>query len=162
MIQPEDLIGKNVYGIGRAAAMCWIHFGRPIEIELRGRKRILGEFALDLDCPWRIRNSRGDIELGSADMFAPASSHESDEDFDWDVQGNNLFDEKAKQLFHQRTQITVIAAALSRNCDLTITFSNGLILESFVNASSRQECWRLFRPKIYDGDLIVTGTGVEY
>lgn len=64
MIQPEDLIGKNVYRIGRAAAMCWIHFGRPVEINLRGRKRILGEFALELDCPWRIRNSSGGIELG--------------------------------------------------------------------------------------------------
>lgn len=33
MIQPEDLIGKNVRKVGRAAAMCWIHFGRPVEIE---------------------------------------------------------------------------------------------------------------------------------
>lgn len=69
MIQPEDLIGKNVYGIGRAAAMCWIHFGRPVEIDLRGRKRVLGEFALDLDCPWRIRNSR--LEHGRRESRYP-------------------------------------------------------------------------------------------
>lgn len=162
MIQPQDLVDKNVYQIGRAAAMCWIHFGCPEEIELRGGTSVMGEFALDLDCPWRIRNRAGGIELGSADMFTPASSHEFDEDFDWDVQGNNLFDKKAKRLFPQSTQIAVIAAVLSRNCDLTITFSNGLILESFVNASSQQECWRLFRPKVLDGDLIVTGTGAKY
>ncbi len=81
MIQPEELVGKSVCKIGRAAAMCWIHFGRPVEIELRGRKRILGEFALDLDCPWRIRNSSVGIELGSADIFAPASGHVLDVDF---------------------------------------------------------------------------------
>lgn len=98
MIQPEELVGKSVCKIGRATAMCWIHFGRPVEIELLGRKRILGEFALDLDCPWRIRNSSGGIDLGSADMFVPASRHVLDVDFNWDVQGNNLFDEKAKLL----------------------------------------------------------------
>ena len=154
------LFRSNVYGIGRAAAMCWIHFGRPVEIELRGRKRIVGEFALDMDCPWRIRNSSGGIELGSADMFAPASGHDFDEDFDWDIQGNNLFDEKAKLLFPEGSQIVVTSAGLRGNYDLTITFSNGLCLESFVNAS-REECWRLFRPGLEHGDLIVTGVGIE-
>lgn len=160
MIQPEDLIGKNVYGIGRAAAMCWIHFGRPVEIELRGRKRILCEFALDLDCPWRLRNSSGSIELGSADMFAPASGYDLDVDFDWEIQGSNLFDEKVKLLFPEDSQIVVTSAGWNGNYDLTITFSNGLCLESFVNAS-REECWRLFMPDLEHEDLIMTGTGIE-
>ena len=162
MIQPEELVGKSVCKIGRAAAMCWIHFGWPMEIEMLGRKRILGEFALDLDCPWRIRNSSGGIELGSADMFVPTSRHVLDEDFNWDVQGNNLFDEKAKLLFPEGSQITVTAVGLSGNCDLTITFSNGLCLESFVNASSQEECWRLFMPCLEHGDLVVTGVGIEH
>nr|WP_325178410.1 hypothetical protein [uncultured Oscillibacter sp.] len=162
MIQPEELAGKSVCKIGRAAAMCWIHFGWPMEIELLGRKRILGEFALDLDCPWRIRNSSGGIELGSADMFVPTSRYVLDEDFNWDVQGNNLFDEKAKLLFPEGSQITVTAVGLSGNCDLTITFSNGLCLESFVNASSQEECWRLFMPCLEHGDLVVTGVGIEH
>ena len=161
MIQPEELVGKSVCKIGRAAAMCWIHFGWPMEIELLGRKRVLGEFALDLDCPWRIRNSSGGIELGSADMFVPTSRHVLDEDFNWDVQGNNLFDEKAKLLFPEGSQITVTAVGLSGNCDLTITFSNGLCLESFVNTSSQEECWRLFMPGLEHGDLVVTGVGIE-
>ncbi len=156
------MVGKSVCKIGRAAAMCWIHFGWPMEIELLGRKRILGEFALDLDCPWRIRNSSGGIELGSADMFVPTSRHVLDEDFNWDVQGNNLFDEKAKLLFPEGSQITVTAVGLSGNCDLTITFSNGLCLESFVNASSQEECWRLFMPCLEHGDLVVTGVGIEH
>ena len=161
MIQPEELAGKSVCKIGRAAAMCWIHFGWPMEIELLGRKRVLGEFALDLDCPWRIRTSSGGIELGSADMVVPTSRHVLDEDFNWDVQGNNLFDEKAKLLFPEGSQITVTAVGLSGNCDLTITFSNGLCLESFVNASSQEECWRLFMPGLEHGDLVVTGVGIE-
>ena len=162
MIQPEDLIGKNVCGIGRAAAMCWIHFGRPVEIVLRGRKRILGEFALDLDCPWRIRDRSGSIMLGSADMFTPASGHVPDENFDWEMQGSNLFDEKVKSLFPEDSQIVVTSAGLNGNYDLAITFSNGLRLESFVNASSREECWRLFMPEMEHGDLSMTGTGIEF
>ena len=79
----------------------------------------------------------------------------------WDVQGNNLFDEKVQPLFPEGSQITVTAAGLSGNCDLTITFSNGSCLESFVNASSQEECWRLFMPDLEHGDLVVTGVGME-
>ena len=93
--------------------------------------------------------------------WAEAKRHVLDVDFNWDVQGNNLFDEKAKLLFPEGSQITVTAAGLSGSCDLTITFSNGLCLESFVNASSQEECWRLFIPGLEHGDLVVTGVGIE-
>lgn len=161
LISITELVGEKIYNIGRAAAMCWIHFGYPVEIEIQGRKRFPGKFALDLDCPWRIRNSNGKLVLGSADMFAPSSEHEQDEDFDWDIQGNNLFDEKAKYLFSKEISIVVTSAELNASNDLTITFSNGLILECFVNLSSQEECWRLFKTEARGGDFIVTGMGIE-
>lgn len=135
-------------------------------METRGRKRLLGKFALHLDCPWRIRNGSGKIELGSGDMYTPPSAKSQDETFDWDtfdwdIQGNNLFDEKVKLLFPPDTNIRVVFAALSENNDLTITFSNGLILECFLSISSGEECWRLFKPASEDGHFVVTGTGVE-
>ena len=55
----------------------------------------------------------------------------------------------------------VTFAGLSSSYDLTITFSNGLCLESFVNASSQEECWRLFMPGLEHGDLVVTGVGIK-
>ena len=134
-------------------------------MELRGRKRLQGEFALNLDCPWRIKNSNGCIELGSADMFTPSSEYDPDrspgEEFNWDIQGNNLFDEKAKQLFLKGSQIVVTSATLSGNYDLVIKFSNGLMLETFANVSSHEECWCLFKPGMCSEDLIATGTGME-
>lgn len=165
MISPESLVGEKLYKIGRAAAMCWIHFGDPVEIDLRGRKRIVGEYALDLDCPWRIQNRNGCIELGSADMFTPSSEYDPDcspdEEFNWDIQGNNLFDERAARLFPKDAQIVVTAATLSGSYDLVIKFSNGMKLETFVNVSSYEECWRLFKPGMHSEDLVATGTGIE-
>jgi len=99
---------------------------------------------------------------GVSGYVCPGQWHVLDEDFNWDVQGNNLFDKKAKLLFPEGSQITVTTAGLSGNCDLTITFSNGLCLESFVNASSQEECWRLFMPGLEHGDLVVTGVGIEH
>ncbi len=157
----KKLAGEKMYGIGRAAAMCWIHFGNPVEVEIRGQKRILGKYALHLDCPWRIKNSSGTIELGSADIFAPSSGRDAGEAFNWDIQGNNLFDEKAKRLFSKDVQMFVDSVDLSENNDLTVIFSNGFILECFVNASSCEECWRLFKSDSRDGDFIVTGLGIE-
>lgn len=154
-------MGEKIYNIGRTAAMCWIHFGYPIELEIQGKRRKFGKFALDLDCPWRIRNRNGKLVLGSADIFTPSREHEQDENFDWDVQGNNLFDEKAKYLLQEKMSIVVTSAELSDSNDLTITFSNGLILECFVNLSSREECWRLFKTESKSGDFIVTGIGIE-
>ena len=165
MISPETLVGKKLYKIGRAAAMCWIHFGGPVEVELRGRKLLQGEYALDLNCPWRIKNSNDCIELGSADMFTPSSENDLErnpgEEFNWDIQGNNLFDERAKRLFPKGTQIVVTSAALSGDYDLVIKFSNGLMLETFANVSSHEECWRLFKPGMHSEDLVTTGTGME-
>ena len=97
MLNIEILKGTRLNAIGRAAAMCWISLGNLIEIESRSGLRTVGQYALDVDCPWRIRcNSK--ILLASTDMFEPASTHQHDETFEWDIQGNNLFDERVAML----------------------------------------------------------------
>ena len=156
MLNVEILQGVKLNAIGRAAAMCWISFGDLIEIESRSGLRKVGQYALDVDCPWRIRcNSK--ILLASSDMFEPASTHQSDETFEWDILGNNLFDERAAMLCSKEPIITVRSIELSPTYDLKITFSNNYILEVFVCGSTDTEQWRLFEPGKSGGDLIVTG-----
>ena len=123
----EILRGTKLNAIGRAAAMCWMSFGDLIEIESHSELRTVGQYALDLDCPWRIRyNSK--ILLASSDMFEPASTCQNDETFEWDIQGNNLFDERAAMLCSREPILAVRSIELSPTYDLKITFSNNYIL----------------------------------
>ncbi len=163
MVTITDLIGKKIYRVGRAAAMCWIHIGKPIKMMTRGEMRVVGEYALHIDCPWRLlTKDSSEIVLGSADIFCPSSSNEQDQNFVWDVQGNNLFDEKAERIFSKLSEIIIQSAEMSPINDLTLTLSNGLLLQCYVNQSSDEECWRLFKPNQNAGDLIVTGQGIKY
>lgn len=79
------------------------------------------------------------------------SQIEWNESFDWDVQGNNLFDEKVKKIFSS-VDINVDYVSVSVNNDLKVGFSNSLILETFINVSSEIECWRFFEK----GNLVRT------
>ena len=159
MLNVEMLQGTKLNAIGRAAAMCWIHFGDLIQIESRSGVRTVGQYALDVDCPWRIRcNSK--ILLASTDMFEPASTHQYDETFEWDIQGNNLFDERVTMLCNNEPIITVQSIELSPTNDLKIIFSNNYILEVFVCGSTGVEQWRLFEHKKPKDDFVVTGCGL--
>ena len=154
MLNVEILQGTKLNAIGRAAAMCWISFGDLIEIESHNGLRTVGQFALDLDCPWRIRcNSK--ILLASTDMFEPASTHQQDETFEWDIQGHNLFDERIAMLCSKELIITVQSVELSPTNDLKIIFSNNYILEVFVCGSTDVEQWRLFEYENPEDDFVV-------
>lgn len=160
MLSINVLRGKKLNAMGRAAATCWLSFGNQIEIAGRCGKRTVGELALHLQCPWRIKSGEGVI-LGSLDMFSPSSTHKEDTSFEWDIQGNNLFDEKIPQIVLPTDNVIVCDVMLNKVNDLTIAFSNKMILECFVTLTTAEECWRLFRPDQEYGDLVVTGYGAN-
>ena len=51
----SELIGKAMWACGRAADMATFQFGgpRPV-VDFYGRPREVGEYALHVQCPWRI------------------------------------------------------------------------------------------------------------
>lgn len=157
MICISVLERKQFLSIGRASDLLWIKFGERAmdqKAEAGGMKR--REYALDIQCPWRIKDkSNSGIILASYDIYEPNSQIEWNESFDWDVQGNNLFDEKVKKIFSS-VDINVDYVSVSVNNDLTVGFSNGLILETFINVSSEIECWRFFE-KGKDEHLVIYG-----
>ena len=93
-------------------------------------------------------------------MFEPTSTHQNDETFEWDIQGNNLFDERAAMLCCREPIITVRSVELSPTYDLKITFSNDYILEVFVCGSTDAGQWRLFEPGKSKSHFVVTGYGL--
>lgn len=151
------LINKRLQGIGRAGDMCWISFGELIKMKnYKGDIVEKGEYALHLQCPWRIKDFNSKIILASRDIYEPNSKISWNDNFEWDIKGNNLFDENINKMFLDKNSILVKKVSISLNNDLTIIFSNKLVLECFTNISSEQECWRFFKTGA-DMHLIASG-----
>lgn len=158
------LIGQPVHSIGRAANMLDLHFGEDVIVPDRiSKEKHVGTYSLHVQCPWRIINpEKRKVLLGSLDFYAPSTRRLAAEDFDynhfdWDVQGENLFDEKAQEWFAGLEHVTVVAARMNRFGDARIDLSNGDRIEIFVMATDDGECWRLFLSAKSTTQLVIYG-----
>src|SRR5436190_6768549 len=89
------LIGLPVRCIGRAADLLWVHFGELRELPNRGGgTRVVGEWALHVQCAWRITRLPA-ILVARGDCFYEAGS---DDPYDWDAAGESRFDRCAATL----------------------------------------------------------------
>lgn len=149
----KEIIGLQGLSFGRAAAMAWINFG-------------VGdlEYALHLQCSFRVRD-REEILVTNTDMFEPSDSAlnkpEYDPDlFDWDVQGENRYDEWVGNLDPAFIRTLKVAdVKVSAFGDVTILFEQDIVIDVFVDATV-DECWRLFKIGS-DQHLVMTGNGLE-
>jgi len=79
-------------------------------------------------------------------------------EFDWDILGNNLYDEKIKTWLESHDR-TISDYKLEKNLDLTVTFDDGDVLEIFINTTTTTECWRFFECNSHD-HVVVSGKDV--
>jgi hypothetical protein len=157
-----ELIGKAMWTCRRAADMATFQFGQRKQVhDYYGRPTEVGEYALHVQCAWRI--VRGDtVAVGSRDLYFPAGYAESEsisEDFDWDRDPNRrdsllqaLFDGGQKEF-----QVRRVSAGSGGTC--RIEFDEGICLELFPDDSFAHEHWRLFATD--DGGPQVVTTGVD-
>ena len=145
--------GGNLVGVGRASSLAWFLF-------------VVGEdeYALHLQTGFRVVIN-GSIFVASADIFQPSESLELSDTFDfkafdWDIQGNNRYDEKIS-LFREKYSSNLLVNDISINelGDLLIQLSENVKIEVFVNMS-KEECWRFFK-RHSDSHLVITGEGIE-
>ncbi len=164
----KPLIGLGLSISQRAADMRIFGFG-----SLRQhRKGTVGEFALHIQCPWRLEGPEG-IITGRADLYEPAE--EPDESFDWDSwdyqKDGNRQDKRVADLLRgsdlrTRSPVNVteslIVEAIDADelCGVAITFSVGYRLILFPD-SSKGEHWRFFRPGADLPHFVVSGLGIE-
>lgn len=98
-------------------------------------------------------------------MFVPSElavnkADYSEDTFDWDIQGNNRYDEWVAGLSENLLQdLSVVDVNVNRYGDLTVFLSHGMAIDVFVN-SAVEECWRLFEIDSED-HLVVTGYGLD-
>jgi len=159
----ERIKGKRVSCIGRASNMLWLGFGNEISIKNRKGETVKkNEISLHVQSMWRIINKeKMKLLFAFQDFYTPNDSLKENEDFDWEVQGNNLFDSKAHSWLDNNL-IYVNDFMLNELGDLVLIFSDGSQLEVFISSSDDTECWRLFKSCNNDAHLVVTGLGVEF
>ena len=64
------LVNKRLSKLGHAANMLWISFGQDIMVtDYRGKQKCVGEYALHIQCPWRITRKQ-DVLLSSRNMIS--------------------------------------------------------------------------------------------
>lgn len=121
------------------------------------------KFTLHVQTSWRIVNKDSRrILLAMSDFYVPNSTLNRTRDFIWDKSGNNLFDEKSINWISVSKPIYVKSFKMDLWGDLFLYFSNGDVLEVFVNSSDNTESWRFFETESNKKHLVVTGFGFSF
>ncbi|MCC6798097.1 MAG: hypothetical protein IT366_23495 [Candidatus Hydrogenedentes bacterium] len=163
--QLNVLLGMPLWSAGRAAEMLWLQLGAHVTAPTpRDLNRITGEYALHLQCPWRLSNSNGMI-VGATDIYIPSDQFIDDEDFDWDVQGASVADVKLTDWIsaNSRNPLTVEEAIADHCGGFMLRLSNGDLFEAFTctsSASHEDEQWRLLQPAKETKHFVVTNNGL--
>lgn len=120
-----------------------------------------GNYALLLQCPFRMISNTGKIIVTSYDIYLDkngnrlASTH-------WDRKGKNRYDIEIQKWLTNYPDIFVKNVNLNMQGDLKIIFSNDDSLEIFVNCSTNEECWRFFEMHTDKKHLVISGIGDSY
>lgn len=159
----EVLIGKSLWSSGRAADLEWFQFGeRKIVKGTHGDTKEVGEYALHVQCAWRIRRS-DQVIVASRDLYYPSIDADGPvQDFDWEVLGANRRDRLIANLFQNETrQFLVQEVTVGKAGAFTIVLDDAYALDVFPDDSLLDEHWRLFKPYTEESHFVVTGSGVE-
>ncbi len=138
--------GDRLRYLGRATDLVWIGVGADVEAPDRhGRRRVLAEHALHLQCPWRLTRL-GLPLLASWDVYRAVGSDERAEDEL--LPGEAAFDPVAQELTTAAEQSDQRVERLVANDwgGFVMEFTGGVMLEVLPVTTASEECWRYFRP----------------
>ncbi|GHV43885.1 hypothetical protein FACS1894180_4310 [Bacteroidia bacterium] len=140
----KQLIGYKLTRSTRMGATECLKFGILYSIDHKGIEWQIGEFAIHLQCPWRITKN-DTLIVGSDDVSEqPDENAEYDENFNWDIQGGNLRDVKL-QSFIKLGKCMVQSITTDDFGGFELTFIDNIKLTVFPALSSKNfgEHWRL-------------------
>jgi hypothetical protein len=172
------LIGLPLSIARRAADMLNLQFGSVREIDMKlgksvGKKGTVGEFALHVQCPWRI-DSPDKIITGRGDLFRIA---ETGEPFDSDDNtcykfGMSLQDKKIGDLlqdfdpiigsYANVTKSLIVEAVDADNFGGVIIYLFGGYRLVLFPSGSVGEDWRLLQPGTSEKHVVVSGSLIEF
>ena len=161
------LVGLRFGPVGRAADMLWVQFGETVIAPTsRDPARTTGEYALHMQCPWRVSGSAG-VLAGSSDIYVPADPDIDESDFRWDKPGGALGDERLGRWMaaYATAPLVVRAVEVDRCGGFVLRLPHDFAFEAFPNATSAphdlREQWRLLRPGQDAPHIVLLNQGVE-
>lgn len=141
-----------------AADMRGFHFGTITEDE----KGSYGEYALHVQCSWRLEGPNG-IITGYQDLWEPKNEEDWDENWCYYKQENlqdakikewmGGYDERTRSPINTGDRLFVELVHVFPSGDLFIRLSGGYNIVTFMN-SSRDEAWRFFKPESDEDHLV--------
>ena len=168
----QPLVGLKLTIARRSADMRIFHFG-PIRKISGGT---IGDYALHVQCPWRIEGPQG-IVTGRSDLWEPPVIIPG---VQWDpiehYDRGNLqdvlirkwlggYDPETHSPINQTDQFFVEGVQADNCGGAVITLSGGYRLVLFPTGAAQSEDWRLFRPTVDSSGstpyFIVTGGKIE-
>lgn len=158
----QPLVGKNLWGSGRAGDVQWFHFDDPNAVPARAGVKQVGEYAIHVTCSWRIVDA-GQIVVASRDRYYPTGDPwEEEPGFKWDVVGANRCDARTSEFLSTNYgRLKVGSITVDDVGSLSIGLSETARLDVFPDDSLESEYWRLFRPGEDEQHFVVTGSGIE-
>lgn len=165
--QLSVLVGLPLIRAGRAVDLEWFEFGEPHKRTRRDGVIIdVGEYALHLQCAWRIRTTH-EIVVASHDVYyPPGDSRDSPDDFDWDIPNGNRRDHCMNSFLREHTSHPLIVTAVEADevGSVKVSFTDNFVLDVFPNYSFTDADWELWRFFQIDTDashFVITGQGIQ-
>jgi hypothetical protein len=158
------IVGKSLWTCRRAADMATFQFGERTKTQdYYGRPAEVGEYALHVQCAWRI--ARGDqILVGSRDLYYPAEYDNNEplpSNFNWDRDPNRR-DRLLQKLFEDGARgFAVQSFDVGAGGAFRIILNDGMSLELFPDDSLCSEHWRLFAPTKDEPHSVMTGSNAD-
>ena len=147
--------------------MLWLQFGRKVSAPTtREPSRMAGEYALHIQCPWRVSGAAG-VLAGSSDIYVPADPEMDETDFRWDEPGNALGDERLSRWIGalETAPLVVQTVRVDRCGGFTLELPDEFAFEVFPDATSAphdiREQWRLLRPGEDTPHVVLLNQGIE-
>jgi hypothetical protein len=154
------LVGLPLWALGRAADLAWLEFGsRRTVLSHSGKEKQVGDYALHIQCPWRI--TKGDkVITGRGDIFCTPEESEEPNPADFDWEKGNRFDRVVADLFeHEAHHFTVHSVQAGEAGRLAILLNDNYRLDVFPHDSESGEHWRFFKPYSDEPHLVFSGVG---
>jgi hypothetical protein len=154
-----------LWGPARAADMLTLQLGESRSRISLGGRRDVGEYALHVQCPWRlVEGSR--LVVGSGDLLTPAEPGTDREMWNWDVVGATWWDHRMQEFFGGASiSITVQDTPADSFGGFRLICSRDVTFEVFSSTSAAphevSELWRLLQPSSSAKHFVVRTTGPE-
>lgn len=154
----HKLIGLKLSRTSLAADMRVLQFGKS---HLLARGGVVGEYALHIQCPWRLEDDAR-IITGNGDLYHPFEKNaEPDDSFDWE-KGVSLqegvlrellqgFDESTGQIVNATNLLVAEGVKADSAGGFCLVLSGGYRLLVFPNGT-QAEAWRFFKSSTVETD----------